>query len=279
MTINELLWSQCGWLNKAFKSIQLIEPQTGITYSNCNCFKIIKCITPTYPQSINWIPPKGILFFLTCLARSSIFSNNSPSIMEISSTTKVLWGKMKQVELTQTMREILNTCKQHRKKKSSVGGRQMVGSNILPTTNQPSTDHLLTIYRPSTDHLPTTYQPLSNHLPTSNRPSTGHHLLTIYRPSTDHLPTTYQPPTDHLWTTYGPPSDHLLTTYQPPNDHLLTTYWPPTNHLLTTYRPSIDHLPTTYRSPTDHLPTTYQPPTNRLLTTYRPSIDHLTTTY
>ena len=212
MTINELLWSQCGWLDKAFKSIQLIEPQTGITYSNCNCFKIIKSITPTYPQSINWIPPKGILFFLTCLARSSIFSNNSPSIMEISSTTKVLWGKMKQVELTQTMREILNTCKQHRKKKSSVGGRQMVGSNILPTTYQPPTNHLLTTYWPSTDLLLTTYQPPTNHFPTTYQPPTDHLLVTTYWPSTDHLLTTYQPPTNHLPTTNWPPMDHIRTT-------------------------------------------------------------------
>ena len=278
MTINELLWSQCGWLDKAFKSIQLIEPQTGITYSNCNCFKIIKCITPTYPQSINWIPPKGILFFLTCLARSSIFSNNSPSIMEISSTTKVLWGKMKQVELTQTMREILNTCKQHRKKKSSVGGRQMVGSNILPTTYQPPTNHLLTTYWPSTDLLLTTYQPPTNHFPTTYQPPTDHLLVTTYWPSTDHLLTTYQPPTNHQLTTYGPHTDHLVTIYWPPTNHLTTTYWPPTDHLPITYWPPTDHLSTTYQPLTDHLLTTYQPPTDHLPIAYWPPTDHLSTT-
>ena len=190
----------------------------------------------------------------------------------------------------------------------------MVNIGGWPTTDQPSTDHLLTTKDPFVAWLIscktvdftvkrtsalTTYgknkytENETQHMIRCLHQQKSLYLSCVYgaeckfviSPSTDHLltdhlPTTYQPPTDHLPTTYQP----LPTTYQPSTDHLPTTYQPPTDHLLTTYQPLTDHLLTTYQPSTNHLLTTYKPPTDHLPTTYRPPsyqplTNHLPTIY
>ena len=176
------------------------------------------------------------------------------------------------------------------------------------TTDQPSTDHLLTTKDPFVAWLIscktvdftvkrtsalTTYsknkytENETQHMIRCLHQQKSLYLSCVYgakckfviSPSTDHLLTdhllTDHLLTDHLPTTYRPPTDHLPTpTYQP----LPTTYQPSTDHLPTTYQPPTDHLLTTYQPLTDHLLTTYQPSTNHLLTTYKPPTDHLPTT-